>query len=701
MQQEQAACANDLGHERSFLPDLFNGARQGIDSVVEDPLIRGHSKLYQRRREIEAELRRELQIDDEVAKVSPGGERTGRAGPLSFGRPPPVPKPRAARQRLPPIPKIPPEQPNKRRWGSFAEADVQPAPGQVDSEGEDVRWTREEQEPSVQPARKRQQDPSVAAAFAAAEASPRYGAVSSSSSPMSSPGSGLCDASSSASTDVSCEPRESLKSASRSPVRSRKPPAILTPTHVPVPPSDSVTSAGTRERPQSQRRQRAGVEEKSDCDNDASAANSPSADSIDAVGGSGDAAAATAVADVPTASGSAADSPHGDCGDSAASPMDGSTAVAGAAELRRRRKAEKEREAEKQKDAGEAQVTAEANDAAVVANASGDDAEGSNSGEEPEPYWRAKARELEELARLHRERTKEAACQREAEEKARVAAELEATRAAADDKERRVRAQEEVVRVRRQQEEQRLEEIRREELRKRERDVQETQRRRQEQEDWEKEIRQRFAEEAKQRRMASQEELKEAELHQEQRRAELNRQHEQREEHRRQQRAKDERERGKRRTERQTQDERWVREEARYGPAPGAGLHQPPPPQDPRPQPHRPGPPPPQRGGAPGSYARFGHQAGAAPSASSGTARPTSLPPATHRGGGNDRLQEAQAAATQQLRHLKQIPSQEARLKAFKDLLRAWHPDKNPQNVEVATAVFQMLQAERSRAVGS
>lgn len=31
-------------------------------------------------------------------------------------------------------------------------------------------------------------------------------------------------------------------------------------------------------------------------------------------------------------------------------------------------------------------------------------------------------------------------------------------------------------------------------------------------------------------------------------------------------------------------------------------------------------------------------------------------------------------------------------MKEWRSLLRAWHPDKNPDRVEVATAVFQFLQ---------
>jgi len=63
-------------------------------------------------------------------------------------------------------------------------------------------------------------------------------------------------------------------------------------------------------------------------------------------------------------------------------------------------------------------------------------------------------------------------------------------------------------------------------------------------------------------------------------------------------------------------------------------------------------------------------------------------------------LKQAEAAAMHQLAALHHLPSKKERQKAFKELLRAWHPDKNPQNLEVATAVFQRLQEERSRALG-
>lgn len=41
---------------------------------------------------------------------------------------------------------------------------------------------------------------------------------------------------------------------------------------------------------------------------------------------------------------------------------------------------------------------------------------------------------------------------------------------------------------------------------------------------------------------------------------------------------------------------------------------------------------------------------------------------------------------------LKEVEPRENRLKEFRILLRKWHPDKNPDQQEVATAVFQFLQ---------
>merc|ERR1712039_216203 len=51
----------------------------------------------------------------------------------------------------------------------------------------------------------------------------------------------------------------------------------------------------------------------------------------------------------------------------------------------------------------------------------------------------------------------------------------------------------------------------------------------------------------------------------------------------------------------------------------------------------------------------------------------------------------AKAAALEKLLKVKKTPK-ENRLADWRALLREYHPDKNPDNVEVATAVFQFLQ---------
>lgn len=45
---------------------------------------------------------------------------------------------------------------------------------------------------------------------------------------------------------------------------------------------------------------------------------------------------------------------------------------------------------------------------------------------------------------------------------------------------------------------------------------------------------------------------------------------------------------------------------------------------------------------------------------------------------------------------MKNIVEKESRQKEFRQLLREWHPDKNPERIEMATAVFQFLQKGKS-----
>mmetsp|Transcript_33584 Transcript_33584/g.62937 ORF Transcript_33584/g.62937 Transcript_33584/m.62937 type:complete len:334 (-) Transcript_33584:62-1063(-) len=58
----------------------------------------------------------------------------------------------------------------------------------------------------------------------------------------------------------------------------------------------------------------------------------------------------------------------------------------------------------------------------------------------------------------------------------------------------------------------------------------------------------------------------------------------------------------------------------------------------------------------------------------------------------NPEIEKAKAEALEKLMKLKEVEPKENRLKEFRILLRKWHPDKNPEQQEVATAVFQFLQ---------
>eukprot|EP00930_Biecheleria_cincta_P062090 TRINITY_DN47607_c0_g1_i1.p1 TRINITY_DN47607_c0_g1~~TRINITY_DN47607_c0_g1_i1.p1 ORF type:complete len:455 (+),score=79.49 TRINITY_DN47607_c0_g1_i1:164-1528(+) len=59
-------------------------------------------------------------------------------------------------------------------------------------------------------------------------------------------------------------------------------------------------------------------------------------------------------------------------------------------------------------------------------------------------------------------------------------------------------------------------------------------------------------------------------------------------------------------------------------------------------------------------------------------------------------IEQAKMDALERLRKLQAIEPKDARAKAFRALLRDWHPDKNPEKQEVATAVFQFLQKGKS-----
>lgn len=58
----------------------------------------------------------------------------------------------------------------------------------------------------------------------------------------------------------------------------------------------------------------------------------------------------------------------------------------------------------------------------------------------------------------------------------------------------------------------------------------------------------------------------------------------------------------------------------------------------------------------------------------------------------NPEVEKAKAEVLEKLLKLKQVEPKDARIRDWRALLREWHPDKNPDRVEVATAVFQFLQ---------
>lgn len=60
--------------------------------------------------------------------------------------------------------------------------------------------------------------------------------------------------------------------------------------------------------------------------------------------------------------------------------------------------------------------------------------------------------------------------------------------------------------------------------------------------------------------------------------------------------------------------------------------------------------------------------------------------------GGASEIEVAKKEALENLMKLQGLEPKEERSKQWRALLRNWHPDKNPDKKEVATAVFQFLQ---------
>eukprot|EP00927_Polykrikos_kofoidii_P049230 TRINITY_DN4331_c0_g1_i5.p1 TRINITY_DN4331_c0_g1~~TRINITY_DN4331_c0_g1_i5.p1 ORF type:complete len:1022 (-),score=173.36 TRINITY_DN4331_c0_g1_i5:107-3094(-) len=59
-------------------------------------------------------------------------------------------------------------------------------------------------------------------------------------------------------------------------------------------------------------------------------------------------------------------------------------------------------------------------------------------------------------------------------------------------------------------------------------------------------------------------------------------------------------------------------------------------------------------------------------------------------------IQQAKKQVLAKLTVMRSLEPKEQRAKAFRELLREWHPDKNPERIEMATAVFQFLQKGKS-----
>lgn len=321
--------------------------------------------------------------------------------------------------------------------------------------------------------------------------------------------------------------------------------------------------------------------------------------------------------------------------------------------------------------------------------------EGGRHGNQP---WRLKAQELEAVAAAHRlahARRKEAEA---------MGREPNGYPAAESDAAVRAPLSREQLNELHRREELRFEEIRQEELRRLQLEREEAKMRRQEQEEWEHAMRRKFIEEAEQLKAARRaqrevEELQEKKWKEGAQRRQAMRQEEvrEREEAKKRRQEQEEWEQAMRRKiaaeERQNEEFRRHQAEEKnraqeHGTEPKAKMGmgasefrfserphvaQPSPPRHPHPSQS-------PQGGRRGRFRATSTSRNAAELRSSSA-----------------ELQAAKSAAMRQLIMLKQNPSKEARHKGFKELLRMWHPDKNPGSAEVATTVFQMIQAERGR----
>eukprot|EP00930_Biecheleria_cincta_P067627 TRINITY_DN5433_c0_g1_i1.p1 TRINITY_DN5433_c0_g1~~TRINITY_DN5433_c0_g1_i1.p1 ORF type:complete len:615 (-),score=132.33 TRINITY_DN5433_c0_g1_i1:67-1911(-) len=589
----------------SLLPDIAaKDPRQSYAGLPQlySPKEGNHSKWYTRRKELEAELRREFNLpEDEAAVLSQFGVR--KSHPIPLGKPPPVPKPRTSKSILPPIPKPAEGAAARPRWGLVETSSEEKPSSDVHAA---TPWWKLEQD---QLANQRQ-------AF-------------------DSPGLSRND-----------HQEEAL--------------------HEEDQPSSTRLDKTMQVRPQSWRNGMSG---------------------------------------------------EGRVGRSGKAQLEASERIRGRAEGDVNPPPVVPPSAARNESSSESHVVeepwrAKARELEEIASAYRHEREKqSRAAEEP---WRAKARELEEIAQAHRQQQNEREKQsRDTPQAARVA-EDQMWQSFAEEQARRREQLEEQKREIRQREEQRFEDIKREELRRAEKEREEAVKRRQEQEEWEQAMRQRFEEEAQQLKAARQKEQEEEDLLLQQRREEAQRQQEEREERRRRELEQQEQRRSRHRVEAQ-RVRSGIGSEPRSNasspipkpcfppgeasPGPTVPPHMPPPPSFKRPQPR------------PRQSSQEPATAGASKYGGATRSQPNLVPPMRCPSGpgiggaaaaaGNAELQAAKAAAMRDLLSLKQHPGLEARRKGFKELLRAWHPDKNPKSPEVATVVFQMLQSEQGRVLDS
>lgn len=337
----------------------------------------------------------------------------------------------------------------------------------------------------------------------------------------------------------------------------------------------------------------------------------------------------------------------------------------------------------------------------------------------PKKPWQAKAQDLEHITSKSRQQHDQEKQGSEVAVAQDVGEQQDAPQCVDDEQAWQKKQLEERVREIRQLEEQRLKEITQEELRRAQQEQDDSKKRRQEQEEWEKKLHQRIKEETEQLRK----EREQDNLLLQQRAEAMQKQWEEREQRRKQQQEEQEQQRQRQGAERR-------RARAKAGPAFRMDASSPAPDHAPGFTPKAsfsPGPAPPKMPVPPGPgrppNARRPQQPRPSPSphepAWPGAAQPGSTawspsncaspPQFTSLGGSRGAaasgtkadLQAAKAAAMRQMLSLKKHPGFEARQKGFKELLRAWHPDKNPKNSTVATAVFQMLQTEKRRILDS